>query len=152
MRSKSPLALMEQVVMLLVFGLAAALCLQAFAFADQMSARNRAVDRAVVECQRAAETLKAFGLSEPDLNRCIRKTEQVLRGQTRQGVTWVDYDKDWNVVAQGEPGVAYTLSMQGVPAPGEGLWMYHICVMDSQGTQPLFALDVVWPQEVSGHG
>ena len=35
MRSKSPLALMEQVVMVLVFALAAALCIQVFVFSDQ---------------------------------------------------------------------------------------------------------------------
>ena len=37
MRSKAPLALMEQMVMVLVFALAAALCLQAFALADRIS-------------------------------------------------------------------------------------------------------------------
>ena len=62
MRSKSPLALMEQVVMVLVFALAAALCLRVFVFSDQASERNEAVDRAVLEVQNAAETLKSTGL------------------------------------------------------------------------------------------
>ena len=34
MRSKTPLALMEQMVMVLVFALAAALCLQVFVVSD----------------------------------------------------------------------------------------------------------------------
>ena len=61
MRNKSPLALMEQLVMVLVFALAAALCLQVFMFADLTSERNAAIDRAVTECQNAAEILKASG-------------------------------------------------------------------------------------------
>ena len=37
MRSKAPLVMMEQMVMLLVFALAAALCLQAFVRSDAQS-------------------------------------------------------------------------------------------------------------------
>ena len=40
MRSKAPLILMEQMVMLLVFALAAALCLQAFVKSDSLSSRS----------------------------------------------------------------------------------------------------------------
>ena len=40
MRSKAPLLLMEQMVMLLVFALAAALCVQAFVKSDAISARG----------------------------------------------------------------------------------------------------------------
>lgn len=58
MRSRAPLALMEQLVMALVFALAAAICLRAFALADQMSRRNETRDRAVVAVQNAAELLK----------------------------------------------------------------------------------------------
>ena len=36
MRSKAPLVMMEQMVMLLVFALAAALCLQAFVRSDEI--------------------------------------------------------------------------------------------------------------------
>ncbi len=37
MKSKAPLVLMEQIIMLLVFALAAAICLQAFIKADALS-------------------------------------------------------------------------------------------------------------------
>lgn len=37
MKSKAPLALMEQMVMLLVFALAAALCMQAFVKSEEVS-------------------------------------------------------------------------------------------------------------------
>ena len=48
MKSKAPLMLMEQMVMLLVFALAAALCLQAFVKADEISKQAEARDRAVL--------------------------------------------------------------------------------------------------------
>ena len=37
MHSKAPLALMEQIIMLLVFALSAALCLQVFALSGRIS-------------------------------------------------------------------------------------------------------------------
>ena len=40
MKSKAPLMLMEQMIMLLVFALAAALCLQAFVKSEQLSSRS----------------------------------------------------------------------------------------------------------------
>lgn len=59
MRSKAPLALMEQVVMVLVFALAAALCVQAFALSGTMSRKNEARDRALQQAQNVVETLKS---------------------------------------------------------------------------------------------
>lgn len=59
MKSKAPLMLIEQMIMLLVFALAAALCLQAFVKSQDISNRSEARDRAVIESQNIAETLKA---------------------------------------------------------------------------------------------
>ena len=61
MRSKAPLVLMEQLVMVLVFALAAALCVQVFVLSDQTSRSYEARDRAVVAAQNAAEQLKGCG-------------------------------------------------------------------------------------------
>ena len=58
MRTKAPLVMLEQVVMLLVFALAAALCLRAFVQADSMSKTNAARDEAMVQVQQAAEVVK----------------------------------------------------------------------------------------------
>jgi type II secretory pathway pseudopilin PulG len=59
MRNKAPLALIEQLVMLLVFALAAALCMQVFVKADRLSRRDAAQSHAVLTAQNAAETLKS---------------------------------------------------------------------------------------------
>ena len=48
MKSKAPLALMEQIIMVLVFALAAALCLRTFALSDRMSREGELRDGAVL--------------------------------------------------------------------------------------------------------
>ena len=59
MKNKTSLLLMEQLVMILVFSLAAALCLQTFAKAERISQESIHRDRAVRVAQNAAELLKA---------------------------------------------------------------------------------------------
>ena len=59
MRSKSPLTLIELIIMIAVFALAAALCLRAFVWADLKSASNQERDRAVILAQSTAEEIKA---------------------------------------------------------------------------------------------
>ena len=155
MRSKSPLALMEQLVMVLVFALAAALCLQAFALADRTSERNEAVDRAVMECQNAAELMKAAG---GDMAHAQRAVAEQMGGTGAQGMVQVCYDKDWNVLSGEDSGeCVYVLDIQGVPVDVEGLWKAHIqaaAVEDISvggSGEPLFWLEVAW-QGVNGNG
>lgn len=64
MKNKASLVLLEQLVMILVFALAAALCLRIFAWADRTSREMELRDRAVVLCQNAAEIIKAEGSLE----------------------------------------------------------------------------------------
>ena len=64
MRSRFPLALIELVIMTLVFSLAAALCLKAFACAEFISATCRERDRAVLLAVSTAEKIKAAHSAE----------------------------------------------------------------------------------------
>ena len=59
MKNKTPLPLMEQLIMVLVFALTAALCLQGFSLADRISRRQEAREKAVVLAQNMAEALKS---------------------------------------------------------------------------------------------
>lgn len=59
MKNKTSLVLMEQLIMVLVFALAAALCLQVFVEADRISQETACRDEAVLMAQNAAEILKA---------------------------------------------------------------------------------------------
>ena len=57
--TKASLVLIEQVILLLVFAIAAVLCLQAFVWADVQSQTMADTDCALAEAQSAAEVLKA---------------------------------------------------------------------------------------------
>ena len=59
MINKAPLMMMEQLIMTLVFALAAALCLRCFAWANQMRNRTERQDEAVMIAQNTVEMLKA---------------------------------------------------------------------------------------------
>ena len=59
MKSKAPLVMMEQIVMVLVFALAAALCLQTFVLSGKISGMTAAQNRAMLEAQNAAEAMKS---------------------------------------------------------------------------------------------
>ena len=59
MRSKATLYLMEQLVMVLVFALAAAVCLRLFVGAQNTAEETSRRDGAVIAAQNAAELLKS---------------------------------------------------------------------------------------------
>ena len=88
MRSKAPLALMEQAVMVLVFALAAALCLRVFVWSDQTSKRGEARDRALVTAQSMAEIYKSC---QGDVDEAIAR----MGGVTGAG-------GDWTLILDGE--------------------------------------------------
>lgn len=58
MKNKAPLPLMEQLIMVLIFSLTAAICMQGFATSDRISRRQEARDQAVIHVQNTAELLK----------------------------------------------------------------------------------------------
>ena len=88
MRNKAPLAIIEQVLMLLVFALATVLCLKAFVWADTRSLESAQRDKAIVQAQSAAETLKSCG---------DYALSAELFGGTWDENNWiVQYDSDWN--------------------------------------------------------
>lgn len=65
MKHRTPLVLLELTVMLLVFSLAAMLCLQGFTWANAQSLEESQKDRALQQLQNTAELLKA-GQSVPE--------------------------------------------------------------------------------------
>lgn len=80
MKNKTPLVLMELVIMLLVFAVAAGLCLRAFAGAERISRTGVEDDRAVAAAQNGAELTK-FYLGDLE-------TAAAERGGTWDGVSW----------------------------------------------------------------
>jgi Tfp pilus assembly protein PilV len=144
MRSKAPLALMEQLVMVMVFALAATLCVQVFVLSGQASRRSEARDRAVLVAQNAAELLKSGGGDTADH---LAAAAGPLGGSVSQGVLQVDYSADWEPIARA--GV-YRLTAQSEPSDVAGLAAAEVSV--AQGEDVLVRLQVAWQTEVGGDG
>ena len=151
-RSRAPLALMELTVMLLVFALAAALCLQAFVASSRQAARSQARDNALRLAQTAAETLKAVGGTEAEAEAAAAER---LGGQMEQGVWYILYDKDWNQVEQ--DGVYRLEVMPGLLGGVESteyLAQVRLQVLEegADEDEALCTMTVAWQKEVDGDG
>ena len=176
MKSKAPLLLMEQMVMLLVFALAAALCLQAFVKSDGLSGNSEARDRAAVLCQTAAETVRHYGGDAQ--NALSRAAEDLGAAYSEEFVTFsLDYDENWTPIPAGDCGMErpapyYRLCVFAgsldpsdpltVPSRADadlsdpefpGLQRAVVCVITGNGNvdqmlDTLFSIEIAW-QEVS---
>ena len=76
MKSKATLFLMEQLIMLLVFALAAALCMGVFVRSDRISTEIKQRDEAVILASNAAEMLKV-----------VKNPQEVLKEIEKDGFT-----------------------------------------------------------------
>jgi hypothetical protein len=140
MKSKAPLALMEQLVMVLVVALAAALCLQAFTLADQISRRNAEQGRALTQAQNAVEMLKNV---HGDFEEAAR-----LYGGTWNGLMWGwSLDEDWGI-ADGTVPLAYHVLVTPTDSAVPLLGTADVSVYTADGEQ-LCSLPAAW-QEVDG--
>ena len=160
MRSKAPLSLMEQMVMLLVFALAAALCLQAFVKSDRISRQSEARDRAAVLCQSVAEAIRHNG---GDLKEAMTQINGTEPGQ-RDGFWFENYDKNWTVISYEESGRGplptpsgsrtYTLWVRELDSAFPGLGKASVEAFDCEGDgmESLFSIEISWQKEVGGHG
>lgn len=138
MKSKTPLALMEQLAMVLVFALAAAVCLQVFVLADRISHTCEARDQAVIVAQNAAETLKGY---HGDYERAVQNL-----GGTWDGQQWqLHYDENWQHT---ETDAVYRMTV--TPANSEQMLLgtADIAVYNERG-ESLFEVSLAW-QEVDG--
>ena len=136
MKGKSALALMEQAIMLLILAVAAALCLQAFVWADANSKKSGNCDRAMVQLQSAAEILKAY---RGDMDAAAG----VFGGQTDENGWTVCWDENWERTDM--PGV-YRLDAVPVSGTTDYLGCADLELRQEDGTV-LGSLQVCW-QEV----
>ncbi len=137
MKSKAPLVMMEQMVMLLVFALAAVLCLQAFTASQDISNRSLSRDCAVIEAQNVAEALKG-GNAETYFQ---EKGAKLTRNGGR-----ISYGKDWQPLGEQESGAAYALKLVYKETASAHLDAAEITVYDADKTV-LFQLSVMWQEQ-----
>lgn len=149
-RSRVTLVLMEQVLMLLAFALAATLCVQTFVYASRQSIDYEERDRAVQMAQTAVEIIKSTGSSMEQAQLTAAKH---MGGQVIQGDWRVFYDQDWQEVSSGMP---YRYCLQAIAEPSglKGFWKANVQVLADEGEsgkqEILFQLPAAW-QEVSGY-
>lgn len=137
MKSKTPLAMMEQIIMVLVFALAAAVCLRAFAWAGALSRQTDAESQALLRAESAAEVLKSY---HGDYDAAISR----LGGKWEDGCWRLSYDENW-----APDGDVYRLTVEPENTEQDWLGTARVTVFDQRGRE-LVALVVGW-QEVSGH-
>lgn len=138
MKNKAPLPLMEQLIMILVFALTAALCLQSFSLADRMSRRNESREKAVVMAQNTAETLKACS---GDF-----ETAYSILGGFRDGNAWlIPYDESGRLLATSENAV-FLVSAIPTTSGHDLLGTARIQVLYEEET--IFEITIAW-QEVN---
>lgn len=155
MKRKAPLAMMELMVMIAVFALAAALCLQAFVKSDQLSRRVEAWDGAAVLCQSVAEMIQH---EKGDIVAAVEKIsgEDAKQGHDNFGY-FVNYDESWQVISYEEGDrlpLAYTLRATEMESGTQGLGKALVeAYAWNRGTmESLFSIEVSWQKGVTPRG
>ena len=147
-KSKAPLTMIEQMVMLLVFALAAALCLQAFVKSDEMSEHMEARDRAMVLCQNAAEAIRSTGGSW-DTAYDLMGMPFPYPGLGKEASVFY-YDEDWTLIDTDD--CAYQRGIEPLDSGVDGLGTAKISVTEEDSFDAIFAIEVAWQEEVGAHG
>jgi len=136
MKRSASLLLMELTIMLLVFALAAALCVQAFVWADSRSRQSAQEDMALLHAQSAAEVLKHcdgdFALAAQ------------THGGNWDGIWVISYNEQWEMT---DGAATYYLQAEPVAPEHDLLGQAKLVVCDENGTV-LADLSVCW-QEVA---
>lgn len=123
-RSKAPLALMEQIIMILVFALTAAVCLQAFVYSNTLSKRGENENLAAAHVQEVVEHCKMLS---GDLDQVCGS----LSGERTESGLKVYYEEDRMTVI-----LAITDSSQ---------WLEKARVsVELEDGQEIFSLDTAW--------
>ena len=140
MKSKAPLVMMEQIIMVLIFALASALCVQMFVLAENLSKRTEAQNRAVVEVQNAAESIKAKGLEA--------YVQEKEAERTKEGFL-LSFDSSWNRVSEQEQAI-YHIKLCPNNSDSEYFWSMDIVATEKDGEE-LFRVPVAGQKEVAAH-
>lgn len=130
MKSKASLVLMEQLIMLLVFALAATACLGIFSAARNIGLSAKRQDDAVLLAQNGAEILKSTAGN-------LEQTAALLGGTLRDEQLYIPSEDD----------LCLQIRKTQSPIPGLGQADLRVIHGDSD---VLFSLTVCW-QEVSDH-
>lgn len=143
-RSKAPLSLMEQLIMVFVFAFAAAICLQAFVYSDRLSKDGTAKETASVRATEVIEIVKAY---HGDLSKAADKLGATFTaaegGNSDMGTVTKEYADD---------GMKVMLETNETK-PIDGVNYYHqtakvsVIEIPKEGEElkdPIYTVDVAW--------
>lgn len=137
MRNKAFLSLIEQMCIILFFAVAAAICLQGFAKANQLSLAQQEKDRAVIAVQSVAEVLK-------DARGDLETTANILQGHFDGTTVMVSCDAQWKPTSQ-RSDPAFVLRI--IPLSNDTPLLGSANIQALRGEDVIFQLSVCW-QEV----
>lgn len=144
MKGKTHLVLLEQIVMLAVFALAAALCLRAFALADRLSRENMVRDRAVLLAQNTAEVCRS---GRGDTAFLMEKL-----GGEGSAQSWKAFcGEDLSIVEDSDQPV-YRVAVLHEESKKPGLGRAEVSVYMAEDGRLLVKLPVAWQEEVKKDG
>ena len=138
MKNKASLSLMEQLCMLLVFALSAALCLQIFVLSSQLSRRSEARAQAAGQVQTTAEILK-YCKGDSSLY------PQLLGGSGDEKLWQLSFDENWDKT--GLEQASYRIVITFEDSGPDTLGRAKVSALSDKGDE-LFSLTVSW-QEVA---
>lgn len=126
MKHKSQLRIIEQTIMILVFAIAAAICLKAFLATSEISGAIRLKDLAVTQVQNTAEILKA---THGD----YEKAAERLNGKFEEN----------RLVTECEG-----FSVYARPAEGEGRVPRAVITAEDKAGNKVFEVTAAWQEEL----
>ncbi len=135
MKNKTSIMLMALSLLLVVFALAAAVCLRLFVWADRTSHRDAQVDAALFQAQNAAEMTKHCSGN-------LLRASEGLGGVVTDGVWEISFDEAWERSSQG----AYVLTVTPRQTRSPYLGQAQVRVTDAQGNV-LAQLTVSWQED-----
>lgn len=91
MKSKTPLVLVEQIIMILIFAVSAAICLKSFVYSEKLSENVQSQDNAILCVSNVAEVIKN---SSGDFNQASAK----FGGEIENGVLQINFSEFENTV------------------------------------------------------
>ena len=130
-RSKAPLALMEQIIMILVFALASAVCLQAFVYSNRLSEQGQLKELSASHAQTVIEYCKASG---GDLDQVCAK----LSGERTERGLEVFFPEDNLRVS-----LEVTDAPDYIERAAVSVWQGE----DGDGEEPVYSLEAAWQKE-----
>lgn len=129
--------------MLLVFALAAAVCLQVFVRSDTVSGEGRSLCSAAYLCQSTAEVIRSRG-GEPEA--ALREAAEELDCSFEDGTLYLELSGEW------KPEEGGPCRLEAVRAESETEGLNTVLVTAERGGERVFEIRVVWQKEAVRRG